>query len=434
MLKDKINPTFNKKVNPDGSSTININVPLGSNFGLDLNQEMLSDEKFFEKIKADVLPDIVEKEKIVIYPAVYSLDKDSGDEVLSLADEIEINFHFRRRWDSLKKNRVIRDGWLTSDTYGWTTGQTGCDEGKDYKYDDFDPTNFDERSDLVGYLGFLDDDIYYQKTKVKKSFLRLMYYDSKDLLNKNLLTYSTSFLDSGKLFTKFSLIRNNQRLFNYVQESEAYENEMTLFEPGQQPVMTKAPNNVEEEELEYNERYDHLRLSSTITLKDKYNDDASSDGFYIYLFKQDAPSEIPIDLYLKAEFNNAKYGKTINLILPIGEDGVPIRFGDTGTTTDDGTVVGGFPKDFNIEKDGKVSFDFQRYYDSMFINVKCRYEKTLKKYVYYFPWDPEIQIGKMEKGKEYTVSNDVNTKKITLNFFEPKINRAFNQVEEDGGN
>lgn len=387
MLTYKINPRL-----LNGEESAKIDIPLDANFGLDLNQEMLSDEMFFEKIKADVLPKITDMEKIVIYPAVYG----SGGS-LSLANEIEINFHFRRRWDYDKgDNRNVTNGWLSSDMWEWTTGTTGDHEGYDHHGEAFDPTNYDERSDLVGYLGFEDNDIYYQKTKVKKSFLRLMFYDSKDLLNKNLLTYSTTFLDSGKLFTKYSKIRNNRELFAKVKETEAREDEMVMFEPGNYDGM---------------EKYDSLRLSSMVTLKDKYNDDASSDGFYIYLFKQDAPLEQPINLYLKAEFNNAKYGKTVNLMLPVREsDGVPIRFGD-----DD------FPHDFIKEPDGSSTnnFDFDAYYNSLYINVKCKFDKDLKKYVYYFPWDPRNQDG-----NSYRVSNDTENHKITLNFFEPKLNRG----------
>ena len=63
----------------------------------------------------------------------------------------------------------------------------------------------------------------------------------------------------------------------------------------------------------------------------------------------------------------------------------------------------------------KEKFDFDRYYNSMFINVKCKFDKELKKYVYYFPWNPQTQIDKMEAaGVEYTVSNDAEKKKITL--------------------
>lgn len=442
MLTYKINLNTNKEISENGNTTFNINIPMGSEFGLGLNQELLSNEMFFNKIKADVLPQIVDKEKIVIYPAVYDVDQDSGEEKLSLADEIEINMHFRRRWDCIESTgtRVITDGWLTSDIYGWTTGQTGCECNgtNDYNGASFDTVNYnyDERSDLVGYLGFTDDDIYYQKTKVKKSFLRLMYYDSNALLNKNLLTYSTSFLDAGKLFTKYSTIRNNERLTSYLNDTEQYDNETVLFEPGRQPVVNGTPKDQQIEEMKENEKYDSLRLSSMVTLKDKYNDDASSDGFYIYLFKTDAPSERPMDLYLKVEFNNAKYGKTVNMMLPVSSEGVPIRFGDTGTTDDSGTTIDAFPQDFIIKEDETENFDFQAYYDALYVNVKCKYDKGLRKYVYYFPWDPNVQKRKMEEtGHEFTCSNDVEARKITLNFFEPRVNRANNYTpSNENGN
>ena len=389
MLVYKINPNKNFTIDEDGRSSVKINVPLGMEFSTDAQRDLISDEMFFEKIKADVLPPITDMEKIVVYPAVYN----GENEPLSLANEIEINFHFRRRWYEEGANRIITDGWLTNDTYGWTTGYPGDVRSEE----EVDLTGYDEMSDLVGYLGFDDDDIYYQKTKVRKSFLRLLFYDSMSVLNKSLVTYSTAFVDSGKLFTKYSMIRNNEELYKYVKESDRFNNEMVMFEPGAN---------------EENVKYEDLRLSSMVTLKDKYNDDASSDGFYLYLYRRDAPSENPVDLYRKGEFNNAKYGKTINLMIPVGEDGVPIRFVDEA-----------FPSDFVREESGSTNFDFDRYYKSMFINIKCKYDRDLKKYVYYFPWDPSKQKAKMG-GHEYTVSNDNEKKKITLNFFEPRINRT----------
>lgn len=426
MLTLKINPKNHYVVGPNGITTINVNVPMQLKFGLDATQDMQSDEMFFSKIKEDVLPKIVDKEKIVIYPAIYYVEEETGDEKFALADEIDINLHFRKRWSYSEKNRIMTNGWFTNDTYGWTTGQTGCVEGKDYDGKQFDPTNFDERSDLVGYLGFDDDDIYYQKTKVKKSFLRLLYYDSKDVLNKNLITYSTSFLDSGKLFTKYSMIRNNDNLFKYVSESEKFDNEMVMFEPGRQPVVSSSSDSTGE-----TKKYDNLRISSGIVLKDKYNDDASSDGFYLYMFKQDAPSEEPIDLYLKAEFNNAKYGKTVNLMLPVGDDGVPIRFGDT-VVDESGNTINVFPQFFTKDVSGQTLFDFDAYYNSLFINIKCKYEKNLKKYVYYFPWDPKVQVKKMGSNP-YQVSNDLENRKITLNFFEPRLNKVEKIDNEQNG-
>ena len=82
-------------------------------------------------------------------------------------------------------------------------------------------------------------------------------------------------------------------------------------------------------------------------------------------------------------------------------------------------------QDFNVEEDGKINFDFDSYYRSMFVNVKCKYDKKLRKYVYYFPWDPDTQKKKMEEVEvEYAVSNDEEKRKITLNFFEPRVNKA----------
>lgn len=415
MLTYKINPRLNNEVDDNGKSSIKIDVPMQYNFGLDIYQDILSDEKFFEKIKSDVLPEITDMEKIVVYPAVYNGDNDDGSPMLFLADEIEFNLHFRRRWfyEENRSNRIIKNGWITNDRNYWTT-EKDTSYSNDLHGEKSDDIGYDEKADLVGYLGFDDDDIYYQKSKVKKSFLRLLYYDSNDLLNKNLLTYSTSFLDSGKLFTNYSRIRNNKDLFRIVKESETLDNEMVMFEPG-----NGDPEKDEEENKAY-KKYDKYRISTKITLADKYNDSASSDGFYIYMFKSDAPSEIPINLYLKAEFNNAKYGKTVNLILPVGEDGVPIRFMEEDR---DGNRL--FPLDF-IKETGDTdttNFDFDKYYNSLLVNVKVKFDKTLNKYVYYFPWDPEVQRSKMEEGKEYTVSNDIESRKITLNFFEPKMNR-----------
>ena len=123
-------------------------------------------------------------------------------------------------------------------------------------------------------------------------------------------------------------------------------------------------------------------------------------------------------------------------MLPVSSEGVPIRFGDTGTTDDSGTTIDAFPQDFIIKEDETENFDFQAYYDALYVNVKCKYDKGLRKYVYYFPWDPNVQKRKMEEtGHEFTCSNDVEARKITLNFFEPRVNRANNYIpSNENGN
>lgn len=59
------------------------------------------------------------------------------------------------------------------------------------------------QSDLLSYLGFSNNDVKYQKSKLKKSFLRISFYDSDNIANQNLLHTSTIFLDSGNLFAKY---------------------------------------------------------------------------------------------------------------------------------------------------------------------------------------------------------------------------------------
>ena len=201
MLRYKINPKMNLKVDDDGSAYISLNVPLQADFAADGERERLMQESFFEKIKADVLPKMTDMEKIAIYPAVFRGMED-GMPIVSLANEIEINLHFRKRSVG-NIPETITDGWLTNDKFEWNTlgynNVVNSNPGAEIE-------EYDRWSDLVGYLGFTDDDIYYQKTKVKKSFLRLMYYDSKEVLNKNILGYSTAFLDAGKLFSKYLLM------------------------------------------------------------------------------------------------------------------------------------------------------------------------------------------------------------------------------------
>ena len=53
-----------------------------------------------------------------------------------------------------------------------------------------------------------------------------------------------------------------------------------------------------------------LRLSSQFVVKDKYSSESSSEGFYLYLWK-DMANTTPGDIYMRVEFNHAGYGRTI---------------------------------------------------------------------------------------------------------------------------
>jgi hypothetical protein len=217
----------------------------------------------------------------------------------------------------------------------------------------------DSYGDELKYLGFTEDDIKYSKTKVKKSFIRLMFYSSRNLMSKELLFYSTVFFDMGELFQKYVDIKSRG---------------LECFD---------------------NFRIDkNLRLSATLKVKNQYNTSKSSEGFYLYLFPQGIGNEKnKTDIYMKVEFNHAGYGKTVPMMLP--------------TATNDKSIIKTSSKTFplNFMKkggEGKVEFDFETYQRYMMIPVQIWEDSVLKNYVYTFPF----------------VSN---TNKIELNLFEPRI-------------
>ena len=59
--------------------------------------------------------------------------------------------------------------------------------------------NYNIYGDLLGYLGFTDDDVYYQKDALKKSFLRLSFYDSPNRETQKLLYYYTIYFDTNMI-------------------------------------------------------------------------------------------------------------------------------------------------------------------------------------------------------------------------------------------
>ena len=150
-------------------------------------------------------------------------------------------------------------------------------------------------SNLLGYLGFTDEDVYNQKNRVKKTFIRLSFYDSENPLTQNLLYYSTIFLDSGELFGRF--VKRKARLMD---EDPAY-NE------AYDPVVWSPTAKTDVESA----------VTSQLTVNDEYDFTKSGEGFNLYLFREDAPVDEndPQDIYMKVEFNHAGFGRTVPLIM-----------------------------------------------------------------------------------------------------------------------
>ena len=313
------------------------NVPIGFVQNTDyihLYQEERNNTLFAEKIKKSVIPPVINMERVKYAPII------RDEKEISIVCGITFNLHFRERDDNW--NIVKNEGWCTCNPTA-------------IKNENF------EKSDSLYYLGLNDSDVQYQKMKLKKSFIRLSFYSSKDPLSQSLLYYSTIFLDSGYLFGQF-----NKKRTELIGEGK-------IWSPNEAPkyVLSAASENSSD-----------IRIDSQIAIHNEFDTTKSSEGFNLYLFADDC--EIVDDdkdfrtIYMKVEFNHAGYGKTIPF-MPWPELG-----------TDHGVTI-------------------EEYLKNVYIPVKiCHINKA---YYYYFGENnPYIKCNK-------------DNKSITFNLFEPKLKK-----------
>lgn len=221
------------------------------------------------------------------------------------------------------------------------------------------------QSDLLSYLGFINDDVKYQKSKLKKSFLRISFYDSDNIGNQNLLHTATIFLDSGDLFAKYiknietedeykatstviaqkspeisfpkdSILTSseykklddenrkkcvvNGELLAVIGGSSSDEENYTVYDKvgmavNREPMRKKALD----KDNDFGDNIDELerlRMSSQITVTDKNSSKRSSEGFYFYTYKTNDNGVYPSDIYMRVEFNHAGYGRVIPFMMP----------------------------------------------------------------------------------------------------------------------
>lgn len=320
-----------------------------------LNDEQTVLNGYFNAIKASIIPEIVDNEKQQFIPVIkYSKKGSFLGEKYKPAKEIEINLHLRNRYDTDANDGTLREGWRTTDEQLWNGFIGNAYKVKGYN---------DNYADELNALGFTEDDIRFNKTKVGKSFIRLMFYSSKEMLKKELIYYSTVYLDQGELYRRYCEITSrNLKVFD--------ENRLD----------------------------DKLRLSAKFVIRGKYTSNKSSEGFYLYLFPSEIESESPPrTIYMKVEFNHAGYGKTVPLMLPRDANGAVIK------STSDNFPTNFNPIKLNNEEKEIVDFDFEGYQDAVMIPIEIWFDKELNQYVYHFPFT-EDKDGR-----------------IILNLFEPRI-------------
>lgn len=318
----------------------------------------------------------------------------------TLIEEIKFYLHFLNN----SVNNTILNGekeWNIFNTDYYTNSYKMLNSGIDNDY--FQP------SDLLGLIGFEYDDVYFQRSNISKSFLRLMFFDSKDPNKQNLLHTSTIFLDENKLFSK--CINDD---LNVSKENVINKRQKNSIGINSEPLDGKS--------YSFDEKY---RLSSEITVNNKYTTTNSSDGFYLYLFKDYLGDGEVKEIYLRIQFNHAGIGRTFNMVFPYSYDLKlnPRQFDfskkydkytDVPKDPDVQYVIDGNSKkqlndDFNEFKNGLSVLDELN--DKLYLPIKITYDNTTKKYVYYLP-------------EGFYPSSDYRTMKFNL--YEPKIKNESN--------
>lgn len=321
-----------------------------------LQEDILEKQLVNEEIEKSINPS-VDMEKDIYYP-VY---KDFNGEFKPI-NEIRFYLHFRTRNLSDWSINQLSDSDNFKDNDNWFIF--------DYYYNKFNSNNYAyyQPSDLMYFLGFNNNDIFNQKDKVKKSFLRLLYYDSNDINNQSLLATSTIFFDTDKLFGIYSKNRIYPNTYIDINPlDELLSNVKYKFIDVQyEPLYNDKVN--------YNLSFDeNKRISSEIKIVENANNKKSSEGFYLHLFKEYSTKMHERSIYLKIEFNHAGFGKKINFTYPYKTD------------------VNGNKELLNLSLNSgdlitlKEGYSLSELYKKSFIEIKVIYDEKSNHYVYYFP-------------------------------------------------
>ena len=286
------------------NSYIHIPLTLSTPQGNNLLQEDLIKRDFYEREKKKAINPIIDMEKDVYYPKYMTSGTTYSGSNTDFKDvnEIRFNLHFRtRNLDSWKVNEDYNNA-STSEMCNWF-----ITDYEDYHYDDPNDRNKAlNSSDIIGLLGFVNDDVYFQRSKISKSFLRLSFYDSVDKQNQTLLATSTVFMNGRKLFKKF--MDNSRKGFFNKEFKIIGKNTLTNKITTKTEYIGKGSAVIID---------DNHRLGSEFIVNNKYEADSSSEGFYLYMFKEYSEHLTPKPIYMKVEFNHAGYGKTIPFIIPM---------------------------------------------------------------------------------------------------------------------
>ena len=354
---------------------LNIPLQLYNIHGTNLNQEINVQDKFYQEQKNIHINEYVDMEKDIYYPSRWN----KNEQKFTNIDKIEFLIHLRTRdenWeikeDTLSSFKESFEGYSDFTLASDSNGQFSKNSWNifDYYLDDttiekkIDGIEYYQPSDLLGFLDFTDNDVYYQKSKVGKTFLRLSFYDTKNPRTQSLLGTSTIFLETSTLFGKFSTLMVNPLSDVKYGNPKKWSSRSAYVGCGLEPIEGKS---LPESKINFN---DDLRMSSTFSVDNKLATTSSAEGFYLYIFKEYSQGLHERTIYMKVQLNHAGHGTVIDLFQP---------------TDWDGSLL-----DLSIESNRnylKKGLPLQELYNQLYIPIKVIYDFDTKRYCWYLPDD-----------------------------------------------
>lgn len=348
VLNEKNNFEFKKHKNTKITvklSSINIDLTLNESFLNNIQHDVLVND-YIDSVKDKYVEEIIDYEKVMFKYVKYHKTENEEYPLVKEGDCLKFNIFLRERhfykesgdW----KPSIINDNgvWIPSEDAFWNSF-----DGNDYKYNELTY----KTGDLLGDLGFDDNDVLNQNKRLGQTFIRLLFFDSKDRATQTLLYYSTIFLNTTELYSKYmGNIISKQKLNNVNQ---------FVFNPNTNP---------------------DLQLGCQFTCYNKNNMSGSSEGFYLYLFPSLLDTIKDKKIYMRVEFNHAMYGKTIPL-----------------------TYFNGRPKTtYNyVLNNNIIGTDLQSLYNDMYIEVNIDrtsdgeyiwYVNNMENDIFYL-WEPKVK-------------------------------------------
>ena len=368
-----------------------IQIGLTNNGLVDLQKESLIND-YIRDTMANAINATMDGEKDIVYP-VY-ITSTNGVITYNNLTKINFNFHFRKRSE--------KDTWISKDEDYWNGVTT--DEDGDLKFiNGYFWKNKECQSDVLTCLDFTDSDVKFQKSKLKKSFIRLSIYDSINPAKQNLLEYSSIFMDGGNYFQKYIKHMTTKGYFN-------------IDNPSDRNLKgIKVNRDYSGYDGDDAEAFEEYRLSTQISVKNRYKSTATSESYYIYLWK-DILDNLPADglqVCMKIEFNHAGYGRVVPFMMPFWDKEKHSEIKDTdkrytNTIKDFQEIL----DDFNEVNDSDGKYGMRQFIKFSYIYLRIKYDESSKKYIYYL--DNEVYGDNIK---------NVDSEKgiLNINLYEAKI-------------